>query len=173
MDYSKIKAFAFDVDGVMTDGGVYVEPNGDFIRKFDAKDGFAVRMASMNGYVLGVITGGASQTIKTRVKASGVPEKNVYLSSRDKVVDFLDFCRSNGLQPEEVCYVGDDIPDIPVLTMCGLPACPSDAVLDVKRCCAFVAEHNGGDRAIREIVETVMRCQGKWNFDALTYKAKF
>lgn len=173
MDFSKIKAFVFDVDGVFTDGGVYCFPDGDFIRRTDAKDGFAIRMASMNGYFLGVITGGASLTIRMRLKACGIPEENIYLCSRDKEADMIDFCSRFDLSPEEVCYVGDDCPDVPVANMVGLPACPADAVDEMKDASRFVATHGGGHGAVREIVETVMKAQDRWTFDVGEYKRRF
>ena len=94
-DLSKIKAFAFDVDGVMTDGGIFCDLQGNLYRTYDAKDGFAIRMAVMNGYPVGVITGGRSSSIRERFKTSGVKPEDVYLGSRDKIRDFDDFWRSS------------------------------------------------------------------------------
>ena len=91
VDFKKIKAFAFDIDGVMTDGGIFCNNEGDLFRTFDAKDGFAIRMAIMNGYPVAVITGGRSGSIRARFLTSGIPSENVYLGSRDKIADFNDF----------------------------------------------------------------------------------
>ena len=100
MDLSKIKAFAFDIDGVATDGGILCNSDGDFLRIYDAKDGFAVRMACMNAYEVAVITGGRSESIMERFKASGVKAENIYLHSRDKMDDFGKFCEKYALQPD-------------------------------------------------------------------------
>ena len=106
-----IKAFASDVDGVLTDGGILADLDGELFRTFDSKDGFAVRMATMAGYPVGIITGGRSESIRKRFLTCGVEAEDVYLGSRDKIEDFDDFCRRHGLKPEEVMYFGDDLPD--------------------------------------------------------------
>lgn len=173
VDLSKIKAFAFDVDGVFTDGGVLCDLNGELFRTFDAKDGFAVRMASMNGYNIGIITGGRSGSIRARFLSCGVKSEDVYLGSRDKMVEFNDFCNKYNLAPENVLYVGDDIPDIDVMQACGIGACPADAVEEVIAFADFVSSKNGGRGCVREIIEMTMKAQGKWDFDVSAYKRKF
>lgn len=172
MDYSKIRAFAFDIDGVLTDGGVYAV-NGDLLRCFDAKDSFAIRMASMAGYKLGVITGGHSQTIIQRMIHCGVPQENILLLCRDKMEDFANFCDKNGLAPEEVMYFGDDLPDIPVIKACGIGVCPSDAADDVKEVADIVSAYPGGHWCVRKMLEEVMRSHGKWHLDIELYKAAY
>ena len=102
-----IRAFAFDVDGVMTDGGILCDLEGQLYRNFDAKDGFAVRMATLNGYPVAVITGGNSGSIRRRFLSCGVPQEDIYLGSRDKIRDFEHFCRKYSLGPEEVMFFGD------------------------------------------------------------------
>ena len=172
-DLSKIRAFAFDVDGVMTDGGLLGVLEGEFYRTYDAKDGFAVRMASMNGYHLAVITGGSSLSIRDRFKASGVPEDDIYLHSRDKMEDFLKFCDKHGILPENVMYFGDDVPDAEVIAACGVGVCPSDAVEEAKAVADYISPFPGGKGCIRECFEAVMKSQGHWNFDTSIYKKKF
>ena len=117
-----IKAFLFDVDGVFTDGGLLADLQGEFYRTFNSKDGFAVRMAVMHGYHVGIITGGRSESIRKRFLACGFQYEDIYLNARNKMVDFEDFCSKHGLKPEEVMYLGDDIPDIPVMVACGCGA---------------------------------------------------
>lgn len=173
MDLSKIKAFAFDVDGVMTDGGLLCDLNGELYRTFNAKDGFGVRMARLKGYPVGIITGARSRTIVARALTFGVPEEDVYLHSRDKIEDFGAFCSSHALLPEEVLYMGDDVPDIAVIEAAGVGAAPSDAVSEVLAAADFVSAQPGGRGAVREAIETVMRSQGTWTFDVQGYKSKF
>lgn len=173
MDLLKIKAFAFDVDGVMTDGGILCDLEGQLYRTFDAKDGFAVRMATMNGYPVAVITGGRSGSIRARFAGCGIPSENVYLGSRDKIVDFRDFCRRFGLDASEVMYFGDDVPDIEVMQAAGIGVCPSDAVDDVRAVADWITEKPGGKGCIREAFERVMKAQGRWSFEARIYKTKF
>jgi 3-deoxy-D-manno-octulosonate 8-phosphate phosphatase (KDO 8-P phosphatase) len=156
-----IKAFVFDVDGVFTNGWVLATPDGDFLRMHNTKDGYAVRYAAKLGYPIGVITGGASESIRERFKMLGVTD--VYLSSRHKLDDFRDFCFKYDLKPEEVLFMGDDMPDIEVLTSCGLPTCPADAAHEVKDVCAYISDRNGGMGCVRDVIEQTLRLQGRWN----------
>ena len=105
-----IRAFAFDVDGVLTDGSILSTPDGDLLRTFDSKDGFALRMCTMKGYPVAIITGGVSQSIVHRFKGLGVKEEDIYQKSRDKVPDFLDFC--SRLRPGGKAFVRDLIEQV-------------------------------------------------------------
>lgn len=169
----KIKAFVFDVDGVLTDGGILATLDGDLLRTFDAKDSFAMRMAAMHDYCLGVITGGRSVSIVKRVASCGIGSEDVYLGSRDKVEDFQNFCKRHELDPDQVMYFGDDLPDIPVLTACGCGVCPSDAVEEVKEAVHWVSDLPGGKGCVRSCIEKVMKMHGKWQLDVGRYKAQF
>lgn len=167
-----IKAFVFDVDGIFTDGGIYAI-DGDLLRKYEAKDCFATRMAYMHGFKTGIITGGISQTIVQRMERCGFEVEDIYLGSRRKTEQFEDFCTRHGLKPEEVIYCGDDLPDIGVLKAAGIGACPADAVAEVKAAADIVSEYCGGRFFVRNIVELVMKAQGKWNLDEEVYKKTF
>lgn len=169
----KIKAFTFDIDGVMTDGSILVSESGDFLRTYSAKDGFGLRMASMGGYKLGIITGAHSDTVEKRFKFFGFGGADIYLSSKDKIADFNKFCEKYGLKPEEVLYCGDDVPDAPVLNACGLGVCPADAMEEAKLCADYVSVFPAGARFVREIIEIVMRAQGTWNFDVSEYEKSY
>lgn len=173
MEPASIRAFAFDVDGVFTDGGILCDLQGELYRTFDAKDGFAVRMAAMNGYPVGIITGGRSVSIRQRFLTSGVPADDVYLGSRDKTADFHDFCRKHALRPEEVLYIGDDLPDLPVLQLCGCSVCPSDAAEEVRAACQVVSDRPGGRGCVRQAIGTVLKARGDWQFDVAEYKRRF
>lgn len=172
-DLKDIKAFTFDIDGVMTDGGILADLEGQLYRTFDAKDGFAVRMACMNGFPVGVITGGRSQSIRARFSTNGIEPEDIYLGSRNKIEDFEDFCRRHGLTHDQIMYFGDDIPDIEVIQAAGIGVCPSDAVEEVKEVADIVSSRPGGKACVREYMEKTMKAQGRWNFDAVTYKKKF
>ena len=172
-DLAKIKAFAFDIDGVATDGGVFCNGDGDLLRTYDAKDGFAIRMAVMHGYPVAVITGGSSESIRKRMVTSGVKAEDVFLHCRDKQEQFAQFCSRYGLDPSEVMYFGDDVPDIDVLKACGCGVCPSDAVEEVKAIADWVSGRPGGKGCLRECIETTLRTQGNWTFDPTLYKQKF
>jgi len=172
-DFSKIKALTFDVDGVMTDGGLLCFDDGNFLRIFDAKDSFGLRMAQMNGIQLAVITGGTSPSILQRFRKCGVLEENIYLHSRDKIVDFKDFCQKYGFSPEEVAYVGDDIPDVEVIRAAGLGVTPADGVAEAKEAADFVSEFPGGKGCIRDLVERILKAQGKWEFKVDAYLKQY
>lgn len=173
MDLSKIKAFVFDVDGVLTDGGLLADLHGEFYRTFDSKDGFGLRMSMMHGYRLGIITGGRSESIKMRFLACGFKQEDIYLWSRDKMEEFSDFCKRHGLSAEEVMYFGDDIPDIPVMKACGCGVAPADAVEDVKEIADLISTRPGGKGCVRECIEMVMKSHGTWQLDVEDYKKKF
>ena len=172
-DLSKIKAFAFDVDGVMTDGGIFCDLQGNLYRTYDAKDGFAIRMAVMNGYPVGVITGGRSSSIRERFKTSGVKPEDVYLGSRDKIRDFDDFCSRHGLKREEVAFFGDDIPDVEVLLAAGIGVAPADAAPQAKEAADYVSPLPGGKGCVREFFEKAMTAAGRWNYKTDVYKKLF
>lgn len=171
--FKKIKAFAFDVDGVLTDGGILADVSGELYRTFDAKDGFALRMAMMKGYHLAIITGGRSESIRMRFRSCGVRPEDVYLGSRAKIEDFEDFCFRHGLQADEVMYFGDDLPDIPVMTACGCGVCPSDAVEEVKEIADLISTKPGGRQCVRETIRMVMEAQGTWKLNVQEYKKHF
>ena len=173
MDLSKIRAFAFDIDGVATDGGVFCFSDGDLLRTYDAKDGFAIRMAVMNGYPVAVITGGSSESIRKRMVTSGVKPEDVFLHCRDKREQFHQFTQRYGLDPSEIMYFGDDVPDIEVMKACGCAVCPSDAVGEVQKVADWMTDAPGGKGCLREAIEKTLRKQGKWIFDPETYKKQF
>ena len=173
IDFSKIKALVFDVDGIFTDGGVFCDLQGELYRTFDAKDGFGIRMAYMNGYHLGIITGGRSMSIRARFHTCGITEEDVYLGSRNKMEDMKDFCKRHQLKLEEVLYMGDDLPDAEVMSKVGLSATPCDAVEEIRQIADIVTDQPGGHGAVRHIVETVMKQQGRWTFDVQQYKKDF
>ena len=173
MDLLKIKAFAYDIDGVATDGSILCIPGGDLLRVYDAKDSFAVRMATMNGYPVAIITGGSSLSIRERMVTTGLKPDDVFLHCRNKMDEFHQFCERYALLPEEVMYFGDDIPDIEVLRACGIGVCPSDAVEEVKAAADYVSPFPGGKGCLRDTIEKVMKAQGRWVFDTDVYKKKF
>lgn len=169
----KIKAFAMDVDGVLTDGSVLATQDGDLIRTFNAKDGFGMRMCKIKGYPVAIITGGGSDSIFKRVTGIGVEPSNVFLHARNKVPYFEQFLKENNLKAEEVAYGGDDIPDLEILRICGLSFCPSDAVLEVKEICDHVSLHPGGHGCVREVIEDVLKAHDDWHFEAEAHTKLF
>ena len=159
----KIKTFIFDVDGVLTDGKVLLTSEGDMLRSLDTKDGYAIKCALIQGYKIVIISGGINEGIRERFKALGVYD--IYLGAHHKLDSFQDLVDNYRLNPEEILYVGDDLPDIPVMKKVGVSCCPADAVSDVKTIVNYISHKNGGQGCVREIIEQVLRVQGKWSLD--------
>jgi 3-deoxy-D-manno-octulosonate 8-phosphate phosphatase (KDO 8-P phosphatase) len=130
-------------------------------------------MATMNGYHVGIITGGRSGSIVSRFKSCKIPQEDIYLGSRNKMKDFDDFCKRHSLNADEVMYFGDDLPDITVIKACGAGVCPCDAVPEVKEAADIVSSFPGGKGCVREVVESVMKRQGKWIFNVDQYTVLF
>jgi 3-deoxy-D-manno-octulosonate 8-phosphate phosphatase, YrbI family len=166
----KIKAFAFDVDGVFTDGSLLVDNDGHFLRIYNAKDGYAVRQAILKDYKIVIITGGLAASIEHRFKNLGV--EDVFLGSEDKIHDFNDFCNRYNIQADEVLCMGDDIPDIEMMNVAGISACPADAVNEVKDAANYISSFNGGKGCVRDVIEQVLKVQGKWNANADKVKSE-
>jgi len=159
-DLRNIKAFVFDVDGVFTDGKIYLEPGGEFVRAVNMKDGYVVNYALKQGYIIGIISGGDSQATKKRFQYLGITD--IYMASRDKINDFEDFYFKYGLKPEEILYMGDDLPDYEVMKVAGLPTCPADAAEEIKSVSRYISTFPGGKGCVRDVIEQVLRLQGKW-----------
>ena len=172
-DFSHFKAITFDVDGVMTDGGLLALPDGDLLRIYNAKDTFGIRMALMGGLDVAVITGGCSQALLKRFISCGVKEEYIYMHSRCKVKQFDAFCAATGIKKEDIVYVGDDIPDVDLLKYCGLGIAPADACKEAKEAADIVSDFPGGHGCIRDIVEKILKAQGRWTFDAEEYERKY
>ena len=172
-DWKDIRAFAFDVDGVATEGGVFCNEEGQLLRTYDAKDGFAIRMAVMHAYPVAVITGGSSESIRKRMVTSGVKAEDVFLHSRSKMDDFRKFLDRHGLEAREVMYFGDDVPDLEVMLAAGIGVAPADAVDDVLAAADYVSPKPGGRGCLREAIEKTLKIQGRWTFDAPLYKQLF
>ncbi len=154
-----IKALVFDVDGVCSSNFV-VDTNGDLMRSMNAKDGFAIKTASDRGMITCIITGGTDESVKKRFERIGV--KNIYLASKNKVDDLNDFCKKFNLQYSEILYMGDDIPDHAVLSKVGIATCPADAVPEIQAISHYISDKKGGEGCVRDVIEQVMRMQGKW-----------
>lgn len=159
-DIARVKAFVFDVDGVMTDGGIIPTPDGDFIRRYYAKDGYAMAYAIREGYKICVISGGRGEMLRRRLEMLGV--ERMYLNCMDKITAIKEFMADYNLAAEEVIYMGDDIPDLECMRLVGIPVCPADACMEVIEASRYVSEYNGGHGAVRDIVEQVLRVQGRW-----------
>ena len=159
-DIARVEAFVFDVDGVMTDGGIIPALEGDFIRRCNAKDGYAIAYALREGFKVCVISGGRGKMLENRLTMLGVTK--MYLNCMNKVEALEKFLAENDLDRQSVIYMGDDIPDLECMMRVGIPVCPADAAMEVVEASRYVSEYNGGHGAVRDIVEQALRAKGCW-----------
>lgn len=163
----KVRAFVFDVDGVMTDGSLVVMP-GELFRIMNIRDGYAMNAAIKAGYKIIVISGGKSESVKARLNALGV--EDVFLGIQDKTEVLFSEQKRHGLNKEEILYMGDDLPDYEVIQHAGIRTCPSDAAPEIKNLCSYVSSKAGGHGCVRDVIEQVMRLQGNWPYQNETRK---
>ncbi len=156
-----ITTFIFDVDGVLTDSSVHVSQNGEILRIMNIRDGFAMKAAIESGYNVCIISGGSNEGVRIRLRNLGITD--IHLASPNKVETFKEYIDVYNIDPQHVLYMGDDIPDYHVMKLVGLPTCPQDAVAEIKAISKYISHKNGGRGAVREIIEQVMKVQGKWN----------
>ena len=161
-----ITTFIFDVDGVLTDGTVTVTTSGEMLRKMNIKDGYAIKTAVDKGFNVCVISGGSNEGVRVRLRGLGVTD--IYLGAHNKIEQLDEYLDIYNINAENVLYMGDDIPDLPVMKLVGLPCCPQDAAPEIKAISNYVSHKNGGKGAVRDVIEQVLKVQGKWeaNFDA-------
>ncbi len=155
-----VKAFAFDVDGVFTDGTIILHPSGEMIRTSNTRDGYAVHVAIERGFPIAIISGGTSQSVGERFKGLGVT--NVYLGVSDKILALNDFRIKYGVELSEILYMGDDLPDYEVMKKVGIPTCPSDAAPEIRGISVYISNYSGGKGCVRDVIEQVLRLNDKW-----------
>ncbi|MCL1690971.1 3-deoxy-D-manno-octulosonate 8-phosphate phosphatase [Elizabethkingia anophelis] len=158
-----IKALVFDVDGVFTDGSIILQPDGSMSRIMNVLDGYAIVKAIKEGFVIGIITGGNDPMVKNRMQYLGVTD--IYMKSHDKMEDFEDFVSKYQFENHEILFMGDDIPDKYVMEKVGIAACPINAVPEIKEISHYISNIHGGKGCVRDVVEQVMKAQGKWHDD--------
>ena len=164
-ELERVEAIVFDVDGVFTDGGIIPLANGDFIRKYNAKDGYSVAYGVRQGVRIIIISGGRGATLESRFQHLGV--KEAYFDVGDKLTLLREIVERDGLNRENLIYMGDDIPDLECMRMVGVPVAPADACSEVLETAMYISEYNGGAGAVRDIIEQVLRVQGKWALDCM------
>lgn len=159
-DLTKIKAFCFDVDGVLSGNIVLLFEDEQPHRTANIKDGYALHHAARLGYPMAIITGGKSPAVRQRYEGLGL--KDVYDGVGVKIDVFHAWLRKYNLKPEEVIYMGDDVPDYEIMQACGCPCCPADAAPEIRDISVYVSHRAGGEGCVRDVVEQVLRAQGKW-----------
>ena len=162
-DLTKIKAFIFDVDGVLSPASIPLHPSGEPMRIINTKDGYAMQLAAKKGYILGIITGGESVAVRIRFENLGF--SYIYTKAKNKITDFRNFIQKTGLDSDEICYVGDDIPDYEIMKEVGLSVCPADAAPEIKEISRYISSKQGGMGVGRDIIEQVLKAQRQWMQD--------
>ena len=161
--FKHITTFVFDVDGVLTDGSLFVLPDGLMARRMNIKDGYALQLAVKRGYHVVIISGGNSPEVKQRLLNLGVTE--VWMQVTDKSAVLEKFMQENKLDKSSVLYMGDDIPDLLVMQLAGLPTCPADAAQEIKEKSVYISHLKGGEGCARDVIEKTLKLRGHWSED--------
>jgi 3-deoxy-D-manno-octulosonate 8-phosphate phosphatase (KDO 8-P phosphatase) len=160
---TRVKAFIFDVDGVLTDGSVTLLPDGEQVRMMNIKDGYAMQLAVKKGFKIAIISGGRSEMVRKRLNGLGITD--IYLGAHSKIDQYNELLTMYDLVPDEILYMGDDIPDYEVMRRVGIPTCPKDSAPEIKNICIYISDKNGGRGAVRDVIEQVLKVQNKWMDD--------
>lgn len=163
----KIKGIAFDIDGVLSPSTIPMSVDGIPMRMVNIKDGYALQLAVKCGLKIAIITGGDTKAVQVRYSALGITD--IFQKSANKLPVLKEWMESHGLSPEEVAYMGDDIPDLQCMRYVGLPCCPYDAAWEVKESSLYISPFGGGYGCGRDLLEHVMRAQGLWMSDAKAF----
>lgn len=167
-DLTKIKAVVFDVDGVLSAETILLYPNGEPMRSANMKDGYALQYAVRSGLIVAIITGGKTEAVRKRFEGLGI--NDVYLGSSVKIREYESLKNKYGLKDEEILYMGDDIPDYEVMCLCGCPCCPADAAQEIKDVSLYISHRDGGYGCGRDVIEQVLRAQGKWTLNENAFR---
>ncbi len=159
-EFRHITTFVFDVDGVFTDGGITILPDGEMIRTMNTKDGYAVKAALHAGYNIAIISGGTNEAVRLRLQQLGI--NDVYLGAHQKEPVLVEYAEKHNIHLEEILFMGDDIPDISAMNRTRIGCCPNDAVPEVLEAAGYISHKNGGKGCVRDVIEQVLKVQGKW-----------
>ncbi len=157
----QIDTLIFDVDGVLTDGIVHVFENGELVRQMNIKDGYALKTAVDAGFRVCIISGGSNEGVRKRLERLGLTD--IYLGAHNKIEQLYELKDMYDLNLTNVLYMGDDIPDYPVMQKVGLPCCPKDAAPEIQNISKYISQKKGGKGCARDVIEQVLKVQEKWN----------
>lgn len=159
--FKHISCIAFDVDGVLTDGNLFVLDDGLMARRMNIKDGYALQLAVKKGYHVLVISGGNSPEVKERLTKLGITA--IWMQTENKAAVLESYMKEHALVKESVLYMGDDMPDLKVMQLAGLPCCPADAVTEIKEASVYISHLKGGEGCARDVIEKVMKLRNNWS----------
>lgn len=158
-----VNTFIFDYDGVMTNGVIVLNNDGEPLRTANVKDGYALQLLMKLGYNVAIISGGYSPSMKSRFEALNI--KDVYLGVSDKLQVLTNYMNEKQIEARQIVYMGDDIPDYKAMQQVGVPVCPADATEEIKSISVYISHLGGGEGCVRDIIEQVLKVQGKWMND--------
>lgn len=158
--FQSIRHFIFDIDGVLTDGTIFVMPGGEQVRRMNIKDGYALQLAHRMGYSISIVSGSDRSGVEDRLHKLGI--KDVHFSVTDKAGFLLARMNEMGWDPTLTLYMGDDLPDLPAMSLVGIPACPKDAASEVLSAAKYISPYTGGMGCVRDVIEQVLRLKGHW-----------
>jgi 3-deoxy-D-manno-octulosonate 8-phosphate phosphatase (KDO 8-P phosphatase) len=156
----QITTFIFDYDGVLTEGTIIMTELGEALRISNIKDGYALQLAIKKGYRIAIISGARSNSMSHRLKTLNI--QDIFLGVSDKLETFHHYLKTKGITPSEVLFMGDDIPDFPLMKEAGMPTCPADAAEEIKRVAKYISHHPGGKGCVRDVIEQVLKVRGDW-----------
>lgn len=170
-ELKEVKAFVFDVDGVLSSDTSALNEDGDPVRTANVKDGFAIRTALKAGYPVAIITGGYIERVKLRYRKLGVTF--YYEKANDKVECLNDFLNKTAIKKENILFMGDDLVDFLIMKEVGVPTCPKDAVHEIKEISKYISDKKGGEGCVRDVIEQALKAQGKWYSDEMLNSRAF
>ena len=166
-DLQKIKAIIFDIDGVLSSETITLSTEGVPMRTVNIKDGYAIQLAMKLGLRIVILTGANVPSVRVRYEGLGV--EDIYVGCAVKIETYDQFLAKYGLTDEEVMYMGDDIPDLEIMRRVGCPVCPKDACPEIKEASIYISDRIGGHGCGRDVIEQVLRAQGKWVMNAKAF----
>ena len=157
-------AFVFDMDGVLTDGSLIITDAHSWIRTMYVRDGYALQLAAKKGYPVIIRSGSEAEPVKDRLNRLGI--QDVFFKVNDKAAFLRNFAAEKKINVSDILVMGDDVPDIEMMKICGFRAAPADAVNEVKQIAHYISPQNGGRGCVRDVIEKVMKLQGKWDSES-------
>lgn len=161
--FSRITTFVFDVDGVLTDGTLFVFDNGEQVRRMNIKDGYALQLAVKKGYRVAIFSGSVSEAVVKRLNRLGISD--VFMNVKDKRNAIGNYLEAHGVGWQEVLFMGDDIPDYAVMREAALPCAPNDAVPEIRQTAKYISSFPGGRGCVRDVIEKVLKLKNDWELD--------
>ena len=159
--FAPITTFVFDIDGVLTDGGLLLMEDGHLLRTMNIKDGYAMQLAVKKGYKIWIISGGKCEAARLRFNKLGIDEVHIGIDNKKEFLQ--EMAAALKVPNDQMLYMGDDIPDYAVMQICGLPCCPNDAVPEIKQISKYISPYTGGKGCVRDVIEKVLKLNGHWD----------